>query len=220
MRIRKRPQLRLSATDSPFPAAPAAEAAAAVSHARSVGPGTEEGKLGIAPLATTQEADSEAPKCEAEAEDEDPPKMMVAEASAKGKMGVTGEGPSVGKGKKRRSPAVLMEGSRCSRVNGRGWRCCQQTLVGYSLCEHHLGKGRIRSVNSVRCKKEPVKEEDSDPGNIGNKKNTKKKKIGMVKARSMSSLLHQAELSTTAAVSAVAASSGGCAGEARYICTR
>ncbi|KAM3224767.1 hypothetical protein ACQJBY_057870 [Aegilops geniculata] len=44
--------------------------------------------------------------------------------------------------KRRRGPPVLMEGSRCSRVNGRGWRCSQPTLVGYSLCEHHLGKGR------------------------------------------------------------------------------
>jgi hypothetical protein len=54
---------------------------------------------------------------------------------------------SVGGGasKKRRGPAVLLEGSRCSRVNGRGWRCSQPTLVGYSLCEHHLGKGRARS---------------------------------------------------------------------------
>ncbi|KAG8059291.1 hypothetical protein GUJ93_ZPchr0002g23845 [Zizania palustris] len=51
-----------------------------------------------------------------------------------------------GGGKKRRGPAVLMEGSRCSRVNGRGWRCSQPTLVGYSLCEHHLGKGRMRSL--------------------------------------------------------------------------
>lgn len=42
----------------------------------------------------------------------------------------------------------IMEGSRCSRVNGRGWRCCQQTLVGYSLCEHHLGKGRLRSITN------------------------------------------------------------------------
>ncbi|KAJ1258514.1 hypothetical protein BS78_10G081100 [Paspalum vaginatum] len=50
--------------------------------------------------------------------------------------------------KKRRgaAPAVLLEGSRCSRVNGRGWRCSQPTLVGYSLCEHHLGKGRMRSA--------------------------------------------------------------------------
>lgn len=48
--------------------------------------------------------------------------------------------------------SVIMEGSRCSRVNGRGWRCCQQTLVGYSLCEHHLGKGRLRSITSVRSR--------------------------------------------------------------------
>ncbi|KAJ6923785.1 hypothetical protein NC652_017183 [Populus alba x Populus x berolinensis] len=47
---------------------------------------------------------------------------------------------------------ALLEGSRCSRVNGKGWRCCQQTLVGYSFCEHHLGKGRLRSMNSVRSR--------------------------------------------------------------------
>ncbi|KAJ8900056.1 hypothetical protein K2173_024172 [Erythroxylum novogranatense] len=59
-------------------------------------------------------------------------------------------GCSSGNGKKSSRGGALMEGSRCSRVNGRGWRCCQQTLVGYSLCEHHLGKGRLRSMNSVR----------------------------------------------------------------------
>lgn len=53
------------------------------------------------------------------------------------KEGIKSDGP-----KRRRGPAVLLEGSRCSRVNGRGWRCSQPTLVGYSLCEHHLGKGR------------------------------------------------------------------------------
>lgn len=60
------------------------------------------------------------------------------------------EGIKIGGGgakKRRRGPPVLMEGSRCSRVNGRGWRCSQPTLVGYSLCEHHLGKGRQRSTN-------------------------------------------------------------------------
>ncbi|KAL0291980.1 UNVERIFIED_CONTAM: hypothetical protein Sradi_7007100 [Sesamum radiatum] len=52
--------------------------------------------------------------------------------------------PSGGGGpKKSKRGNVIMEGSRCSRVNGRGWRCCQPTLVGYSLCEHHLGKGRL-----------------------------------------------------------------------------
>ncbi|XP_072953414.1 uncharacterized protein [Typha angustifolia] len=109
-------------------------------------------------------------------------------------------------GKKRRSPAMLMEGSRCSRVNGRGWRCCQQTLVGYSLCEHHLGKGRLRSMSSVRGQlgttkretsqqpqlsgvdvEEEEEEEEMDEEVKGARKTAKK--IGMVKARSINSLL-------------------------------
>ena len=84
---------------------------------------------------------------------------------------------------KRRAPAVLMEGSRCSRVNGRGWRCSQQTLIGYSLCEHHLGKGRLRSISSVRVR---------SSNNVGTGKPKKKEvKVGVVKARSMSSLLDE-----------------------------
>jgi WRC len=55
------------------------------------------------------------------------------------------------KTKRGQAEAVLMEGSRCSRINGRGWRCAQPTLVGYSLCEHHLGKGRSRGPNIVPC---------------------------------------------------------------------
>lgn len=109
-------------------------------------------------------------------------------------------GPS---GKKRRSPAVLMEGSRCSRVNGRGWRCFQQTLVGYSLCEHHLGKGRLRSMNSVRCNARGRKKEAAPPPSPtvqpeekGVSPGKRRKKIGMVKARSISSLLHQPHLPT------------------------
>ncbi|XP_027351905.1 uncharacterized protein LOC113862850 isoform X2 [Abrus precatorius] len=123
--------------------------------------------------------------------------------------------------KKRARGSALMEGSRCSRVNGRGWRCCQQTLVGYSLCEHHLGKGRLRSMTSVRsrsvastapkkvmmhdmldpslsssssslekqttCVADPLEEDEKKPVII-----TKKRmKLGMVKARSISSLLGQ-----------------------------
>ncbi|XP_042513802.1 uncharacterized protein LOC122088564 [Macadamia integrifolia] len=130
-------------------------------------------------------------------------------------------------GKKRGNGGLIMEGSRCSRVNGRGWRCCQQTLVGYFLCEHHLGKGRLRSMSSVRNRastiannnrpnhkkledesgllsssssstsntqclnksldKESLEEDDDD------KEEDEKplKKIGMVKARSIRSLLGQ-----------------------------
>ncbi|EOA27725.1 hypothetical protein CARUB_v10023878mg [Capsella rubella] len=99
-------------------------------------------------------------------------------------------GGSKGKKKtKKNGGGGLEEGSRCSRVNGRGWRCCQQTLVGYSLCEHHLGKGRVRSTNK------------SGGGRGGEKKaaavEVKKKrvKLGMVKARSISSLLGQTSTS-------------------------
>ncbi|KAJ0259360.1 WRC domain-containing protein [Hirschfeldia incana] len=97
------------------------------------------------------------------------------------------KGKRTKKGKK--SSAVLGEGSRCSRVNGRGWRCYQQTLYGYSLCEHHLGKGRVRSTNK------------SSGGRSGGQKKevtkTKKRvKLGMVKARSMSSLLGQTSTSS------------------------
>jgi len=129
--------------------------------------------------------------------------------------------------KKRARGGALMEGSRCSRVNGRGWRCMQQTLVGYSLCEHHLGKGRLRSMTSVRSRslasttapKLDDSNSNSDPpatlstsfednkqkdimldndiaGAEDEKKPSilvtkKRMKLGMVKARSISSLLGQ-----------------------------
>ncbi|KAL2320866.1 hypothetical protein Fmac_029835 [Flemingia macrophylla] len=127
--------------------------------------------------------------------------------------------------KKRARGSALMEGSRCSRVNGRGWRCCQQTLVGYSLCEHHLGKGRLRSMTSVRSRSlassapkkvhhlphpspsassslekqiECVVANADHESFVEDKKKpeimtiTKKRmKLGMVKARSISSLLGQ-----------------------------
>ncbi|KAK7355096.1 hypothetical protein VNO80_14341 [Phaseolus coccineus] len=136
---------------------------------------------------------------------------------------VTREKPEVHIGKKRVRGGALLEGSRCSRVNGRGWRCCQQTLVGYSLCEHHLGKGRLRSMTSVRNKsvgttsgapksnmpksessieKQTAKSssftEDplgKDAEHIDEKKpvivTKRRMKLGMVKARSISSLLGQ-----------------------------
>lgn len=129
-------------------------------------------------------------------------------------------------GKKKIRGGALMEGSRCSRVNGRGWRCCQPTLVGYSLCEHHLGKGRLRSMTSVRNRsiasaasapkinnlqdtllsessslslEKQTKCDDKDDGDDDDDDEkkpvmmmTKKRmKLGMVKARSISSLLGQ-----------------------------
>ncbi|OIV95453.1 hypothetical protein TanjilG_06915 [Lupinus angustifolius] len=130
-------------------------------------------------------------------------------------------------GKKKAKGSAVMEGSRCSRVNGRGWRCCQQTLVGYSLCEHHLGKGRLRSMTSVRNRSiasttesdhKNVHDNMSEPISVASsipEKKTKcvsvsddyplvsddekksvivtkrRMKLGMVKARSISSLLGQ-----------------------------
>ncbi|KAJ4978539.1 hypothetical protein NE237_009319 [Protea cynaroides] len=124
-------------------------------------------------------------------------------AEAQGKKGLTNCGESSNNSvKKKGSRGVVMEGSRCSRVNGRGWRCCQPTLVGYSLCEHHLGKGRLRSMSTVRTPASSIiaelnkpswslssssSEEEEKPLMSTNKR----KKIGMVKARSISSLLAQ-----------------------------
>ncbi|KDP24638.1 hypothetical protein JCGZ_25554 [Jatropha curcas] len=134
--------------------------------------------------------------------------------------------------KKKVRGGALMEGSRCSRVNGRGWRCCQQTLVGYSLCEHHLGKGRLRSMTSVRnrsmassaakkassCalsplppqedkeRKDMVELDGEDKGNDDKKPLTiskKKMKLGVVKARSISSLLGQANNNNNNAIAMV-----------------
>ncbi|XAR68607.1 hypothetical protein NMG60_11003793 [Bertholletia excelsa] len=106
--------------------------------------------------------------------------------------------------RKPRRGGAIVEGSRCSRVNGRGWRCSQSTLVGYSLCEHHLGKSRLRSVASVRepiklCEasllgeREPltIRRALEEGGGEETDERKKRTKIGVVKARSMSSLLGQ-----------------------------
>ncbi|XP_073043082.1 uncharacterized protein [Primulina eburnea] len=100
--------------------------------------------------------------------------------------------------KKSKRGNVIVEGSRCSRVNGRGWRCCQPTLVGYALCEHHLGKGRVRSMSSVRQRHEVDHNGDAHPLNsrdLGlpqpSRVTKRRTKVGVVKARSISSLLSQ-----------------------------
>ncbi|KAI3806473.1 hypothetical protein L1987_22380 [Smallanthus sonchifolius] len=140
------------------------------------------------------------------------------ETEAKGKK--NDKSVAMGSKKKEKREGVIMEGSRCSRVNGRGWRCSQQTLVGYSLCEHHLGKGRLRSMTSVRGRSQTVallkeqhtnerkdddedEDEDEDDEEFkdwdvesmssveGTKVFSKKTKVGVVKARSLSSLLSQ-----------------------------
>ncbi|KAF3791325.1 hypothetical protein EJ110_NYTH14698 [Nymphaea thermarum] len=54
---------------------------------------------------------------------------------------------------------------KCSRMNGRGWRCSKPTLVGYSLCEHHLGKGRrIKTMNTLLHGKQASKDRTRKKG--------------------------------------------------------
>ncbi|XP_039039715.1 growth-regulating factor 7-like [Hibiscus syriacus] len=117
-----------------------------------------------------------------------------------------------GANRRGRGGGAVMEGSRCSRVNGRGWRCSQQTLVGYSLCEHHLGKGRLRSITTVQTRGKEERHADRRAQILSNSlsssslgKQTKgetgedgkplmmRMKLGMVKARSISSLLGQGQ---------------------------
>lgn len=92
-----------------------------------------------------------------------------------------------------RNSTVLVEGSRCSRVNGRGWRCCQPTLVGYLLCEHHLGKGRMRNMSynanrgQLGCTE--IKRNLSESGSVDIAVRKKRNIVPTVKARSISSLL-------------------------------
>ncbi|RWR95940.1 WRC domain-containing protein [Cinnamomum micranthum f. kanehirae] len=81
---------------------------------------------------------------------------------------VDGESKKKGRGNGSCSDAVALEGSRCSRVNGRGWRCSQQTLVGYALCEHHLGKGRLRNISSVRSRSPAITTQKNNVGGDSN----------------------------------------------------
>jgi hypothetical protein len=64
------------------------------------------------------------------------------------------------------SPSKLMAGSRCSRKNGRGWRCSQPTLKGYALCQYHLGKGRMKNGSTATGGR--------GPGQLGRTEHAKK----------------------------------------------
>lgn len=133
-------------------------------------------------------------------------------------------------GSNKTKAGIFIENSRCSRINGRGWRCNQQTLVGYSLCEHHLGKGRLmKSMSSLRGRQsvasrtpqtDMINENnhmslESPLENVGDDqkplieamKGHARKNIGSVKARSMSSLLgvNIAHGSSTSDIGGVAA---------------
>ncbi|EOY09526.1 Uncharacterized protein TCM_024942 [Theobroma cacao] len=76
-----------------------------------------------------------------------------------------------------------MEGfERCNRGNGKGWRCNKMRVKGHRLCKHHLEMQRMRSMN---C---PSRNQgDSFAG--GANQMRENKRVRVVKARSMSSLL-------------------------------
>ena len=46
---------------------------------------------------------------------------------------------------------VMEEGLRCSRSNGKQWRCLQPRLEGYSKCEHHLDQEKMRRRRHIIC---------------------------------------------------------------------
>ncbi|PIA53402.1 hypothetical protein AQUCO_00900169v1 [Aquilegia coerulea] len=59
----------------------------------------------------------------------------------------------VGTGKRKRKQSKgFGQGTRCSRINGRGWQCRETTLPNYALCEYHLGLARLRS-QELKAKK-------------------------------------------------------------------
>ncbi|KAL2644330.1 hypothetical protein R1flu_011917 [Riccia fluitans] len=41
----------------------------------------------------------------------------------------------------------LPQGKQCSRTDGRSWRCPLKVHNGYTLCEHHLSKFRLKKVS-------------------------------------------------------------------------
>ncbi|KAK1263851.1 hypothetical protein QJS04_geneDACA017496 [Acorus gramineus] len=50
-------------------------------------------------------------------------------------------------------PDQIESESRCTRVNGRGWRCQRLAYYGFSLCSHHQLGGRIRNAERVRMRR-------------------------------------------------------------------
>ncbi|KAF5203633.1 hypothetical protein FRX31_006780 [Thalictrum thalictroides] len=81
---------------------------------------------------------------------EDPMEMMIDEPDAEDN-GISNGGNSkeniirTEKRRRKQSKPTDEQGTRCSRINGRGWQCRKTTLPNYALCEYHLGLARTRS---------------------------------------------------------------------------
>ncbi|XP_022766026.1 growth-regulating factor 7-like [Durio zibethinus] len=82
---------------------------------------------------------------------------------------------------------ALEEGydQRCNRGNGKGWRCDKMRVKGHSLCKHHLEMQRMRNNNN------PGRNQEDESLAVKDRANQirENKRVRVVKARSMSSLL-------------------------------
>ncbi|XVE61277.1 hypothetical protein DITRI_Ditri06bG0026800 [Diplodiscus trichospermus] len=77
------------------------------------------------------------------------------------------------------------EKERCNRTNGKGWRCNKQRVKGSRLCKHHLELQRVTNTNSPSTRSNQG-ERVSIAGRAADREN---KRMRMVRARSMTSLL-------------------------------
>ncbi|XWS43256.1 hypothetical protein CRYUN_Cryun16bG0087300 [Craigia yunnanensis] len=77
------------------------------------------------------------------------------------------------------------EMKRCNRGNGKGWRCSKMRVKGHRLCKHHLELQRMRNIN---C---PSRSNQVEGVSFSGRVNQirENKRVRVVKARSMSSLL-------------------------------
>ncbi|KAH7855750.1 hypothetical protein Vadar_028426 [Vaccinium darrowii] len=97
---------------------------------------------------------------------------------------------------------------RCHRNSGSGWRCSRPTILGLSLCEHHLSQSRVKNRNYARIRNQrngpkkninnvkkvytslylEAEEEEEEWDDVDDKGFEKR---GVMKARSINSLLSQ-----------------------------
>ncbi|KAL3697566.1 hypothetical protein R1sor_011642 [Riccia sorocarpa] len=80
------------------------------------------------------------------------------ETEADRSPGKSPEAPSFPAGWSYRGLAQIAEqdkppqGKQCSRTDGRSWRCPLKVQEGFTLCEHHLSKFRLKKVNKENRK--------------------------------------------------------------------
>ncbi|KAG8503941.1 hypothetical protein CXB51_002243 [Gossypium anomalum] len=79
------------------------------------------------------------------------------------------------------------QNQRCNRRNGKGWRCNKMKVKGHSLCNHHLEMQKMR--NSSTSSTTTNQGEDGDGAGRPAFAVRENKRVKVVKARSMSSLL-------------------------------